>query len=491
MKAKSRKLYSATQIRELDRAAMEGGLAGHDLMQRAGHAAWLAMQRSRPNAKRIDIICGAGNNGGDGYEIARLANGIGRDVRVWQVGPVPASGDADTARSLWLKAGGAVQPLRADSLSGAEVVIDALLGIGLKRDLADDLADAVMLINEARDQGAWVLAIDVPSGLDAGTGRICGTAVRANKTITFIGNKVGLYTGDGVDCAGEIVLDTLNLPGQNQDALTPVASLQDESDLIAWLPQRARNSHKGTHGHVLVIGGDSGMSGAALMAGQAALRSGSGIVTLATRGSHALVLTPAQPELMCRRAESVDELMPLINKASVIAIGPGLGLEGWGRALFARALVSNIPLVVDADALNLLAETSFKRESWVLTPHPGEAARMLGVTTDEIQNDRPAAVTALQARYGGTVVLKGAGTLICGSKLSLCPYGNPGMAVGGMGDVLTGVIAACVAQGQSLEQAANTGVLAHALAGDRAASKGMRGLLPSDLLAELRSVVNP
>lgn len=491
MKAKSRKLYSVTQIRELERAAMEGGLAGQVLMQRAGHAAWLTLQRSRPNAKRIDIVCGAGNNGGDGYEIARLANGIGRDVRVWQVGDVPASGDAAIAYALWRKAGGAVQPLRADSLVKSEVIVDALLGIGLKRDLTDDLAAAVTAINQAREKGAWVLAIDVPSGLDAGTGCIRGTAVRANKTITFIGNKVGLYTGDGVDCAGEIVLDTLNVRTQSEDVMAPLASLQDHSDLSIWLPRRVRNSHKGTYGHVLVIGGDSGMSGAALLAGQGALRAGSGIVTLATRGSHALVLTPAQPELMCRRVETVDELMPLINRSTVIAIGPGLGQDGWGRALFARALVSNVPLVVDADALNLLADTSFKRDNWVLTPHPGEAARMLGVTTEEVQNDRPAAVAALQERYGGTVVLKGAGTLIQGGKLSLCPYGNPGMAVGGMGDVLTGMIAACIAQGQPLELAANAGVLAHALAGDRAAAQGMRGLLPTDLLSELRTVVNP
>ncbi|MES2488593.1 MAG: NAD(P)H-hydrate dehydratase [Pseudomonadota bacterium] len=491
MNTKSRKLYSATQIRELDSAAMEGGIAGHILMQRAGHASWLALQRSRPNARRIDVLCGSGNNGGDGYEIARLANAVGRNVRVWQVGPAPTSGDALTARASWLKAGGMVQPLQPDSLLGAEVIVDALLGIGVKRDLSGDLATAVDAINQAREQGAWVLAIDVPSGLDAGTGRVYGTAVRANMTITFIGNKVGLYTGAGVDCAGEIVLDALNIPAQNYDAMEPLATLQDGSDLAAWLPKRARNSHKGSHGHVLVIGGDSGMSGAALLAGQAALRSGAGLVSLATRGSHALVLTPAQPELMCRRVENVDELTPLMNQATVIAIGPGLGQEAWGRALFARALLSQLPLVVDADALNLLASTSFKRDNWVLTPHPGEAARMLGVTTEEIQNDRPAAIDALQARYGGTVVLKGAGTLIQGHRLSLCPYGNPGMAVAGMGDVLTGMIAACIAQGQALERAANTGVLAHAVAGDRAAAQGMRGLLPTDLLAELRAVVNP
>ena len=489
MNAKSRKLYSASQIRELDRAAMDGGIAGRTLMQRAALAVWQALQRAQPKVKRVDIVCGAGNNGGDGYELARLAYGIGRDVRVWQVGELKTE-DALLARSTWLKAGGTVQPLQADSLLKAEVVVDALLGVGSSRELSGDWAFAVGAINQAREHGAWVLAVDVPSGLDVTTGRIWGSAVCADMTVTFIGQKVGLYTGAGVDCAGEIILDTLNIPEKNYEEISPLASLQEDSDLSAWLPRRSRNSHKGVHGHVLIIGGDSGMSGAALLAGQGALRSGAGLVSLATRGSHAVVLTPAQPELMCRRVEHIDELTPLVNEASVIAIGPGLGQEAWGRGLFARALVANLPLVVDADALNLLAATSLKRDNWVLTPHPGEAARMLGVTVQEIQNDRPAAIDALQERYGGTVVLKGAGTLIQGQKLSLCPYGNPGMAVGGMGDVLTGVIAACIAQGLPLEQAANAGVLAHALAGDRAAEKGMRGLLPTDLLAELRTVVN-
>lgn len=470
---------------------MEGGIAGQVLMQRAGHAAWLALQRSRPNAKRIDIVCGAGNNGGDGYEIARVANAIGRDVRVWQVGPPPKSAHAMAAQTAWARAGGAVQALGPGSLENAEVIVDALLGIGIKRDLGDEAAAAVAAINQARMQGAWVLSVDVPSGLDATTGRICGVAVRAHQTVTFIGNKVGFYTSDGVDCAGQIVLDTLNIPTQEPEVIEPLAALQDETDLAAWLPQRARNSHKGTHGHVLVIGGDSGMSGAALLAGQAALRAGVGRCSIATHGSHALVLTPAQPELMCRRVETADELSPLLKQAAVVSIGPGLGQEGWGRALFARALAAQLPMVVDADALNLLAGMSLRRDNWVLTPHPGEAARMLGMTTAEIQSDRPAAVAALQQRYGGTVVLKGAGTLIQGEKLALCPFGNPGMAVGGMGDVLTGMIAACIAQGLPLERAANAAVLAHAMAGDRAATRGMRGMLPTDLLSELRTVMNP
>ena len=491
MNAKSRKLYSATQIRELDRAAMEGGITGRTLMQRAALAAWQALQRAQPKVKRVDVICGAGNNGGDGYEIARLANGIGRDVRVWQVGDAPSAGDALAAREAWLKAGGTVQALQLDSLFKAEVIVDALLGIGVSRELTGDWDAAVSMINHARAQGAWVLAVDVPSGLDVTTGRILGNAVQADMTVTFIGQKVGLYTGSGVDCAGEVVLDMLNIPAQTYDAIEPLARLQEASDVGVWLPKRSRNSHKGSYGHVLVVGGDSGMAGAALLSGQAALRAGAGLVSLATRGSHVAALTAAQPELMCRRVETVDELTPMHERATVVAIGPGLGQSPWARGLLARTLLLDLPLVIDADALNLLAETTLKRDRWVLTPHPGEAARMLGVSTAEVQANRPAAVIELQRRYGGTIVLKGAGTLIQGqNKLSLCPYGNPGMAVGGMGDVLTGVIAAFIAQGLPLEQAANTGVLVHALAGNRAAEQGMRGLLPTDLLAGLRAIVN-
>lgn len=491
MNEKSRKLYSAQQIRELDRAAMAGGISGHTLMQRAAYASWQILQQTKPKVRRIDIVCGSGNNGGDGYEIARLAYGVGRDVRVWQVGEPAAAGDALAARKAWLSAGGTVQVLQPDSLKKAEIVVDALLGVGLSRAISGDLAEAIASINQARGDGAWVLSIDVPSGLDATSGRTWGYAVRADMTITFIDQKVGLYTGDGVDCAGQIVLDTLRIPQQVYGDMEPLAKLQDVTDLKAWLPSRSRNTHKGSHGHVLLIGGDTGMAGAALLTAQASLRAGAGLVTLATRGSHTAALTAAQPEIMCRRAETIDELNPLLKQATVVAIGPGLGQGSWARLLLARVLLLDLPLVVDADALNILAEAPVMRDRWVLTPHPGEAARMLATTTTEIQSNRPAAVAELQRRYGGTVVLKGAGTLIQGHKLALCPYGNPGMAVGGMGDVLTGVIAACIAQGLSLERAANAGVLAHALAGDLAAAGGMRGLLPTDLLAELRQVVNP
>lgn len=263
-------------------------------------------------------------------------------------------------------------------------------------------------------------------------------------------------------------------------------------DLSRLLPKRSADAHKGRHGHVLLIGGNHGTPGAILMAGRAALRSGAGLVTVATRAEHAVALSMAQPELMSHGVERKTQLAPLIERANVIAIGPGLGQDEWAQAMLGAVLQSRQPQVWDADALNLLAQEPVRSERWVLTPHPGEAGRLLGCSTAEVQRDRLQAAQQLQARYGGVAVLKGTGTVVQGSATQICPYGNPGMAVGGMGDVLAGVIAALIAQGLSLESAAHAGVLAHALAGDAAAQLGgERGLLPEDLIAQLRRVLNP
>jgi len=338
--------------------------------------------------------------------------------------------------------------------------------------------------------GAGVLAIDVPSGLAADTGAVFETAVVADLTVTFIGNKLGLYTGEGPDHTGAIVFASLEAPLQRFADLSPHARLMDRSDLSKALPPRPRIAPKNSNGHVLIIGGDFGMAGAALLAARAALRAGAGLVVVATRREHAAALASAQPEITFRGVESADDLAPLLIRATVVAIGPGLGQHEWGRALWA-AVRERDALVVDADALNLLAEAPFRNESWILTPHPGEGARLLDVEIRDVQNDRITAVCALRSRYGGVAVLKGAGSLVAGDIPWLCSYGNPGMGVGGMGDVLTGVIAGLRAQGLAAELAARIGVLAHALAGDRSAVGGERGLLPSDLLAELRPIINP
>jgi NAD(P)H-hydrate epimerase len=301
-----------------------------------------------------------------------------------------------------------------------------------------------------------------------------------------------LFTGQGPEIAGKVVFDDLQVPASVYRSVLVLA--EEVTGVFSDVPalRRSRTAHKGHHGHVIVIGGEQGMSGAAQLAGLAALRSGAGLVSVATRPAHAAILAAACPELMCHGISTAGELAPLLSRATVVAIGPGLGRSAWSRQLLSQVLQTRLPLVVDADALNLLSQESDRREHWVITPHPGEAGRLLGRAVDEIQHDRFAAVRELVDRYGGTAVLKGAGSLVCTADrpVEVCTAGNPGMATAGMGDVLTGVIAALVAQGLSLPDAAVLGVCLHGQAGDRAAAAGERGLLARDLIDELRHVIN-
>lgn len=493
------RLYSGAQVRELDRRAIEeAGIVGYALMQRAAAAAFEALRRQWPQARRIAVLCGSGNNGGDGYEIACLAQAAGLEVRVARVGALPSTGDAVTAHAAWVAAGGAIEPFdlafAQSAMAHADVLCDAIFGIGLSRDVGGIAAVAIAALN-ARAPGQGVLAIDLPSGLDADSGTVLGTAVRADVTVSFIGRKLGLYVGAGPDHAGRRAFADLGVSASLLEASPSLAELMCEDELRIVLPRRARSAHKGSHGHVLLIGGDTGMAGAILLAARAAQRSGAGLVSVATRPQHALALVGAQPEAMFHGLDNAAAVDDLIKRADVIGLGPGLGTGVWSAGLFDRCVRAGKPLVLDADALNLLARASATRlaPDTVLTPHPGEAARLLGTDTARVQSDRIAAARALRERHNTVVVLKGAGSIVLGRQhLAVCPYGNPGMGVGGTGDVLTGVICALLAQGLSPESAARTGVLAHALAGDRAAQHGgERGMLPSDLVDQLRAVVNP
>lgn len=261
----------------------------------------------------------------------------------------------------------------------------------------------------------------------------------------------------------------------------------------SYLSPRPRDFDKGKAGHVLIVGGSPGFSGATLLAAEAALRTGAGLVSIATHPAHAAVLNVNRPEVMCHKIESPEELSPLLLRANIIVLGPGLGQTEWSRMLFTTVLHSEKPLLLDADALNLLAKHPLKKSNWVLTPHPGEAARLLQCSITDIQADRVAAIQKLQELYGGTCVLKGAGTLVLAEQpdtIAICKAGNPGMATAGMGDVLSGVIGSLLAQGLPLEIAAKLGVLIHALAGDRTAKRGQRGMIAADLMIELRMLVN-
>ncbi|MEO8809094.1 MAG: NAD(P)H-hydrate dehydratase [Rhodanobacter sp.] len=483
----SRDLYTVQHVREIDRAALAAlGITGIELVRRAATAAFASLRRHWPQVRRICVHCGPGNNGGDGFLLAVLAREAGLQVDVVALTP-DSRGDAAEARTTWEKGGGQVQAWELHhALPVAELHVDALYGTGLDR--APGPA-AARLIECIHGGGVPVLALDVPSGLNANTGECPGAAVRANLTITFIANKRGLHTGQAANHVGVLELATPGVPG-HVFAQSPI-----DATLLApgWLPPRQRDANKGDCGHVLVIGGGHGMAGAVHLAGESALRAGAGKVSVATRKEHVSALNAARPELMAHGVGGASALKSLLEQADVLALGPGLGSTAWAHALWLTALARAKPMVLDADGLNLLAKEPRRFDApTVLTPHPGEAARLLRVQVADIARDRFAAARALSTRYAAVVVLKGAGSLIADpdGRLDVCPWGNPGMASGGMGDLLTGIIAALLAQGCDAWQAACLGVGLHARAGDCAARAGERGLLASDLLAPLRALCN-
>ena len=488
-----RPLYKASQVRELDRRTIAGGIESFALMQRAASSAWHSFRSRWPQARSVTVLCGGGNNGGDGHVLAALAMQSGLKVQRLSLKPRDVlSGDVARAAELATAAGVGFEEWHPHTTLVGEVIVDALLGTGLSGEVEGSIKQAIKAINTASQP---VLALDIPSGISADTGAMLGTAVEATCTVTFIGDKIGLHTGDAPAYTGDIDFRPLGVKAQAFFDIPPTAWRLDDALLGEAFTPRSRTSHKGSLGHVLVMGGAPGFGGAALLASQAAARLGAGKVTLATAQEHVAASLVRCPEVMARAVRSGADAAELPSTADVVVIGPGLGQDSWGQAMLQSALQASSPLVVDADALNLLASRwpDLRRDNWILTPHPGEAARLLGCSVSDIQADRPEAARALQRARGGIVILKGAGSLIAGpSGLVVCPYGNPGMASGGMGDVLSGMLGALVGQFDSLEQSAWLGVMAHALAGDEAAkAAGERGLLASDLASYARVLINP
>lgn len=462
-----------------------------ELMRRAGQAAWREVLQHWPRAQRITIVCGPGNNGGDGYVLARHALMSARQVLVVRLPEHEPRGDmAVRACADYRAAFGRVQDFEG-ALPPADLVVDALFGIGLSR--APDAASAA-LIAAINSQRAPVLALDAPSGVDGDLGSVPGDAVRATRTLEFIAAKAGLRTGPALDRVGALALAPLELPPAFNEEAPAAAELLAAGDLSRWLRPRGRNAHKGSHGRVLCVGGEHGSGGAIMLCAEAAMRCGAGLVDVATRELHVPALLARLPEAMAHVPTHKAQFARSLERANVVAVGPGLGQEEWGRSLLPQVLASGRALVLDADALNLQAAlASALPDGSIITPHPGEAARLLGRTTGEIQRDRFGAARELATRFGCVVVLKGAGTVIAAPERLPCVIGagNPGMAAGGMGDVLTGAIAALRAQGLAAFDAAASGALLHALAGDAAAAEGERGMLPRDLMPWLRRLANP
>ena len=428
--------------------------------------------------------------------LARLAHEQQLEVTVFQVGDDnKRQGDALAAMQRMLGVDIIPVVYTEQSLSEQDLIVDGLLGTGVHGQVADYYRYVIDVINQS---SLPVLSLDIPSGLDADTGMVCGSAVKADCTISFMGLNSGLFTGSAVEYVGEIYFEGLNLPDAAYTQQQPVARRLDYANLKSNLVPRPRTANKGNFGHVLVIGGDFGMSGAVRLCAEAALRCGAGLVSVATREQHAATINSQRPEIMSHGVEHVDKLSALIEKASMIVIGPGLGQGNWAKDMLSTALITDKPVVIDADALNIIAsqpqfDSLIHGGNRIFTPHPGEAARLLGLESKDIQQDRFKAVSALVTKYQSIWVLKGSGTLVSNEQgTGLCCAGNPGMASGGMGDVLSGVIAGLVAQQLDCLVAAQLGVCLHAEAGDAAAKPvGERGLLASDLMPWIRRLANP
>jgi ADP-dependent NAD(P)H-hydrate dehydratase / NAD(P)H-hydrate epimerase len=484
-------LYSSAQVRALDAHAIEAlGVPAYTLMKRAGEAALRHLRTRYPVAHRIVIVCGSGNNGGDGYVLARFAQAAGLTVTVLAASdPQQLHGAAQQAFADFRANGARAHPFAPSQLAEGEIVVDALLGTGLRGAVRAEYAAAIRAINQS---GRPVFALDVPSGLDSDAGVPLGEAVRADCTVTFVGLKTGLLIGEGPEYTGALFFDDLEIippPGEFAPRLTRIV----DGEILAALPRRHRTAHKGDFGRVLIVGSGSGMPGATRLAGEACLRVGAGLTTVAVAPENVAAIAAGRPELICLALTDGQVLGEALARADVLAVGPGLGRSPWARAALEAVLAAGKPVVVDADALNLLAEAEVRpRDDWILTPHPGEAARLLAATTQDVQNDRLAALDRLLERFGGTIVLKGAGTLVGATARTpgVCERGNPGMASAGTGDVLTGAIAGILAQCRDPWAAARVGVLVHAMAGDTAARGGERGVLASDLARELHHAVN-
>lgn len=481
-------LYQSHQVYALDKMAVElDGLPEIELMQRAGDRVWKEVSARWPNMASITIFAGSGNNGGDAYVVGLRALEQGVAVQLICKGDLSRqSATAAHFYQLWLLAGGSNEPKkpRQQLVIEGEVIVDGLLGIGLSRELDQETHDLITAINQ---HPVPKVAIDIPSGLNADTGIAQPVAVQADMTVTFIACKIGQFLADGPDLCGELVFDDLGISSGTAGRAKPALEILDENNIV--LPAiRNRNSHKNQFGHVLVIGGDRGMSGAALLAAHAALRAGAGVVSVLVHAECVQNLTSI-PELMVKGWHEFDSI---IERATVIVVGPGLGQGAYAKAILNKLTRVDKPMVVDASALTTEFLDAVSSRQIVITPHPGEAAGLLSTTSAQVQRDRVSASQQLINRFAVVSVLKGSGSLIqqANSLPAINVRGHAGMATAGMGDVLAGLIAALIGQNLSLFDAAKTAVLLHALCAEAYLQEHDEvGLIASDVIEAVPVII--
>jgi hydroxyethylthiazole kinase-like uncharacterized protein yjeF len=487
-------LYLTAGVRTLEVAALKQDPHAR-LMERAGlAAAELARELLGDRGRSVLVLAGPGNNGGDAFEAAAHLKQWFYRVDVVFTGDDTAklSHDAQAAFAKWRAAGGGDLLRAIPTNARYDLVIDGLFGIGLARGIAGAAADLIAAVEKLPCRK---LALDIPSGINADTGAVMGVAFRATHTLTFIARKPGLHTLDGPDYCGEIRVAPLGLDVRS---LAPADGHLVTADLLARpLIERVRNFHKGLAGSLAILGGATGMVGAALLAGRAAIKLGAGKVFLGLLAEHPPSVDDAQPELMMRKPEALLADVPL----TAIAAGPGMGTDAAAQRALSQALRLDVPIVLDADALNLIAAygvlqsaVQSRRAPTLMTPHPAECARLLGLGTKEVQADRIGAAIGLAVKYRACVALKGNGTVIAAHdrRWWINDSGNPGMASAGMGDALTGFVGALLAQGLPPEDALVAGVYLHGAAADALVTRGVGpiGLTAGELIDAARALLN-
>ena len=500
------KLYTASETRKIDNLAIkEKGISGYSLMQMAAEFTLDVILREFSPVEELIIFCSKGKNSGDGFLLGSFAKEFGLEVTIVM------SNTSNVIKGVSRKAFEEMKDAKVKiistksveklKVSNKAVIVDALIGTGLKGNLRKNIKESILALNKLGVK-LPVLSLDIPSGVNPDTGDADDIAVYADITATFVAQKRGCFTSVGKKFSGEIIYSDLEIPKNLFSKITSTSYVVDYEDSISKVVYREQDAHKGHFGNVVIVGGDRGLGGAGLLSSRAAVYSGAGLTSLVTRPEHVSASLVSCPEVMVKGVDSGQDLEEHLVKPDVIAIGPGLGQSAWSEQMIQRvfweAEKRDVSVIMDADALNLLTKLKLSSnlpKRLILTPHPGEAARLLNTSVAVIESNRFSAAAKIQKKFNATVVLKGSGTVICHKsggtqKWGICDSGNPGMATGGMGDVLTGIIAGLLAQGLTLKEAAEAGVDLHAKAADQASLEfGEAGLTPSDVINELKYIL--
>tara|TARA_B100001175_G_scaffold121199_1_gene103164 strand:- start:122 stop:1636 length:1515 start_codon:yes stop_codon:yes gene_type:complete len=497
------KLYTASETRKIDNLAIkEKGISGYSLMQMAAEFTLDVILREFSPVEELIIFCSKGKNSGDGFLLGSFAKEFGLEVTIVM------SNTSNVIKGVSRKAFEEMKDAKVKiistksveklKVSNKTVIVDALIGTGLKGNLRKNIKESILALNKLGVK-LPVLSLDIPSGVNPDTGDADDIAVYADITATFVAQKRGCFTSVGKKFSGEIIYSDLEIPKNLFSKITSTSYVVDYEDSISKVVYREQDAHKGHFGNVVIVGGDRGLGGAGLLSSRAAVYSGAGLTSLVTRPEHVSASLVSCPEVMVKGVDSGQDIEEHLVKPDVIAIGPGLGQSAWSEQMIQRvfweAEKRDVSVIMDADALNLLTKLKLSSnlpKRLILTPHPGEAARLLNTSVAVIESNRFSAAAKIQKKFNATVVLKGSGTVICHKsggtqKWGICDSGNPGMATGGMGDVLTGIIAGLLAQGLTLKEAAEAGVDIHAKAADQASLEfGEAGLTSSDVINELK-----